>query len=201
MKTKNSIPVWPYFLIVTFFACISIMDAYDTSKATMSIAVVTHASQLSTRNSYALPANNAFVTGGGSGTLIWHPESIWQTFVLKMTDTRNLNFMDVQHWLFLFVFVFVFYVMTRNRENKAAFIKNAVQGFRVIFFIIAITPALEFLKFKLLNRYVEHITGGQFTLPAETIQWYYFYLGIMLIVLSRFIEKAIVLWDDQNAAA
>ncbi len=201
MKTKNSIPVWPFFLIVTFFVCFSISDAYDSSKGTMWVpAVATHAGQYSVRNEFPVTGNNTFVAGGGSGVLMWHPESLGQAAILKMTDTKNLNFMDCLHWMLLYAFVAVFYMMTRGKGSPD-FPKNVTKGFRIIFFIIAMTPAIEYEKYKLLNKYVQHITGGQFRLPEETIQWYYFYLGIMLIVLSRFIEKALEVKTEEQAAA
>ncbi|WP_295655474.1 hypothetical protein [uncultured Mucilaginibacter sp.] len=188
--STKPIEIWPFFLVVTFFLFFTISDAYDSSKSTMRIPVLTPTAQATDYKEHALANHNLFVTGDGTGTLVWHPQSIWQALILKMTSTDNLNFMDIFHIGLLYLFVLIFYLMTRQGKGTLTFSKKVSNGFRYIFFLLAITGPLEYEKYKLLNSYVQYITNGQFRLPEETIHWYYFYLGIMLIVLSRFTDRA-----------
>jgi len=197
--STGPIEIWPFLLIAIFFSFFVVSDAYDSWKGTMTIPVMTHVEQFSVRKEFALPGNNVFVPGGSTGpfssdnigALVWHPQSLWQALVLEMTRTGSLNFMDIFHLCLLYLYILVFYLMTRQGKDTINFSKKISKGFRYIFFMIAMTGPLEYEKYKLTNNYLQHITNGQFRLAEETIHyWYYFYIGIMLIVLSRFTDKA-----------
>ena len=192
--STKPIEIWPFFLVVTFFLFFAISEAYNSSKETIGITVVTHLGQFAAHKNFALSGNNIFALGGGVGTdgigtLVWHPQSLWQAIILKTTND-NPGIMDIFHIGLLYLFILIFYLMTRQAKDSMIFSKNISKGFRYIFFLIAMTDCLEYEKYKFLNNYVQQMTKGQFSLPQETIHWYYFYLGIMLIVLSRFTDRA-----------
>jgi hypothetical protein len=194
---REPVNIRPFFGFATFFLFLSLVDVYNGWKDTVSIHVLRYSGPIWTDKDFALPGNNSFVADRGIGELVWHPQSLWQAFILNMTDNDSHRLMDVFDALLLYMFVFVFYWMTRNNKSNIIFTKKVSKGFQITFLMIAMIGVLEGGKHFLLYKYIEHMTNGQFTLPPAYNTQFYLYLGIMLIILSQFTDRAAELQEEQ----
>ncbi len=194
----NSQPIKIRLLIniTTFLLFITMVDAYFNLDGVISIPVTAHNVHFWNNKDFSLPGNNFFTTGQGSGILHWHPQNIGQALILKSANSESVASTDIFHVGLLYLFVLVFYLMTKNNESSTLFTKKVSRGFRAIFLMITISVILESQKHRFLNDYIEKMTHGQFGLPQVTPPWFYFWLGIMLLVLTRFTDRAAELQQE-----